>query len=41
MRSVAIDVGGKKICFCEVRDGQVVQRATVQNLESLKPLLGP
>lgn len=41
MRSVAIDVGGKKICFCEVSNGQVVQRATVQSLESLKSLLGP
>lgn len=41
MRSVAIDVGGKKICLCEVTGGQVVQRATVHSLESLRALLGP
>jgi hypothetical protein len=30
-----------KTTFCEVSDGAVVQRATVVDVESLRPLLGP
>ena len=41
MRNVALDVGGRKIAVCEVRDGQVVHRCTVSSLEMLEPLLGP
>jgi transposase len=40
MRNVALDLGAKKICFCEVAGGQVVQRATVGNIASLEHLLG-
>jgi transposase len=41
MRSVALDLAVKKICYCEVQDGQVVNRRTVSSLGSLKDLLGP
>lgn len=40
MRSVALDLGAKKICYCEVADGQVVRRATVSDVAGLAPLLG-
>jgi transposase len=40
MRTVALDLGSK-ISFCEVKDGQVVQRATVQGVSGLLELLGP
>jgi len=41
MRKVALDLGAKKTTYCEVADGQVVQRATVTSVESLRTLLGP
>ena len=41
MRSVGLDLGARHIAFCEVRDGQVVDRAGVQRLEQLKSRLGP
>ena len=41
MRKVALDLGAKKTTYCEVADGQVVQRTTVTQVESLEPLLGP
>lgn len=41
MRNVALDLGVRKTTFCEVSDGAVVQRATVVDVESLRPLLGP
>lgn len=41
MRIVALDLGGAKISYCEVNDGQVVERATVKSLSELTPLLGP
>jgi transposase len=41
MRSIGLDLGAKKISFCEVRDGQVVQRATVRRLEDLLSHIGP
>jgi transposase len=41
MRSVALDLAVKKICYCEVRGGQVLSRRTVSSLASLKDLLGP
>ncbi len=40
MRSVALDLGAKKIAFCEVNDGQVVARRTVRELAGLEDLLG-
>lgn len=41
MRTVALDLGAKKISYCEVKRGQVVRRATVRSLEALLPLIGP
>ena len=40
MRTVALDLGKKVIAYCEVADGEVVQRAMVGSLGSLEPLLG-
>lgn len=40
MRTVALDLGVRKICLCEVRDGVVVQRVTVRSLKELQPYLG-
>jgi transposase len=40
MRSVALDLSVRKISYCEVRGGQVVQRATVRELDQLETLLG-
>ncbi|HEV8244261.1 MAG TPA: IS110 family transposase [Polyangiaceae bacterium] len=41
MRKIALDLGVRKTAYCEVRDGTVVQRATVTSVESLSSLLGP
>lgn len=41
MRKVALDLGVRKTAFCEVSDGEVVRRATVADVESLRPRLGP
>jgi transposase len=41
MRNVALDLGAKKIAFCEVADGKVVARAIVPQLLKLTDLLGP
>lgn len=41
MRSVGLDLGVRKICFCEVRDGKVVDRRTVKSLRELDDVLGP
>ena len=41
MRSVALDLGSKKIAFCEVADGKVVGRAMVPRLDALIEVLGP
>jgi transposase len=41
MRTVALDLGAKKICYCEIAQGQVVQRVVVSSLSSLRELLGP
>lgn len=41
MRTVALDLGTKKVCLCEVSKGEVVERATVSEVTSLKSLLGP
>ena len=40
MRIVALDLGAKKISFCELRDGVVLARRTVPTFESLKDVLG-
>lgn len=41
MRSVALDLGTKKIAFCEVKNGCVVGRRTVRSLSELMDLVGP
>lgn len=41
MRSVGIDLGANKNCFCEVSGGEVIDRTTVRSIESLKDRLGP
>ena len=41
MRIVALDLGTKKTSFCELSQGQVVQRLTVSDVCSLEHLLGP
>lgn len=41
MRNIALDLGAKKISFCEVENGKVIRRLTVPGLESLKEVIGP
>lgn len=41
MRRVALDLGKRQTTYCEVSGGEVVQRATVSQVQSLEPLLGP
>lgn len=41
MRTVALDLGAKKIAYCEVAGGEVIRRTTVSELETLESLLGP
>jgi transposase len=41
MRNVALDLGARKIAYCEVLDGQVTRRLTVSSVDSLRPVLGP
>jgi transposase len=41
VRSVALDLGVKKIVYCEVKDREVIKRATVREFAGLLPLLGP
>jgi transposase len=41
MRIVALDLGVKKTSYCELSQGQVVQRMTVSEVSSLEHLLGP
>jgi transposase len=40
MRSIGLDLGAKTISFCEVKDGQVIARATATSLAGLEALLG-
>jgi transposase len=41
MRSVALDLGVKKVCLSEAKGGKIVHRATVRSVGELLPLLGP
>lgn len=41
MRKVALDLGTKKIAYCEVASNEVVDRGTVSQLDSLEERLGP
>jgi transposase len=40
MRNIGLDLGAKKISFCEVQDGKVVARRTVGVLTALEDVLG-
>lgn len=40
MRIIALDLGGKKICYCELRQGEVIRRLTVSEVHSLEHVLG-
>jgi transposase len=41
MRSIGLDLGARHIAYCEVRNGVVVDRASVKKLEQLKSRIGP
>ena len=41
MKKVALDLGVRKIAYCDVKDGVVVKRVTVHRLGELEELLGP
>ncbi len=41
MRTVALDLGVRKICLCEVADDLVVRRVTGRSLRDLDPYIGP
>lgn len=41
MRKIALDLGHRKIAYCEVAEGNIVQRRTVSAVEQLHDLLGP
>ena len=41
MRTVALDLGGRKIAYSEAREGRIVERATVRGLRGLERYVGP
>lgn len=41
MRNVALDLGVRKIAFCEVENGRVKERRTVRTLAELDDVIGP
>ncbi len=41
MRSVALDLGSKKIAYCEVSGDEVLERVTVDSIAALERWLGP
>ena len=41
MRSVALDLAARKIAYCEVANGKVIERRTVSSLSRLEDLVGP
>jgi transposase len=41
MRTVALDLGAKKIAYCEVNEQKVVHRQTVKHIKYLRDALGP
>jgi transposase len=40
MRRIALDLGNRKISFCEVSEGRVIKRLTVSSLSTLETELG-
>ena len=41
VRNVGLDLGARHIAYCEVADGQVVERATFRSLAELERKVGP
>lgn len=41
MRSIGLDLGARHIAYCEVRDGEVIDRTSVKRLDQLKSRIGP
>lgn len=41
MRTVALDLGSRRVDFCEIGDGGVIKRTVVRGLGNLGELLGP
>src|SRR5262249_57031708 len=41
MRNVALDLGARSLSYCEVHQGQIIDRATVRSLSALLGRLGP
>jgi hypothetical protein len=41
MRRVALDLGNRKISYCEGADGKVIKRQTVSSVSTLEFELGP
>lgn len=41
MRSVGLDLGARHIAFCEVHNGKVIERGSVQRIEQLASRIGP
>jgi transposase len=41
MRSIGLDLGARHIAYCEVRNGEVIDRTSVKRLEQLKSRIGP
>ena len=41
MRNIGLDLGVRKIAFCEIADGKVIKRCEVKTIDELAPLLGP
>jgi transposase len=41
MRKVALDLGAKKVTYCEISEGRVIGRGTVSEVEALRSVLGP
>jgi transposase len=41
MRIIGLDLGARKICFCEVHNRKVVGRLAVGSVDKLAPVLGP
>jgi transposase len=40
MRNIGLDLGARKINFCEVQDGKVVREGSVSGIEKLEEILG-
>lgn len=41
MRTVALDLGARRVDFCEIRQGGVIERAVVRGVSQLEARLGP